>query len=91
MYWGCLQPKNYTIHCPILDTVTLLYIQQHPLVLEAATIMKSWHAAAGSWSFTMLQKSYRQLLYRRDRECSPKIDVKSLIIGTFGHYIRLYL
>jgi len=25
----------------------------------------------GSWTFPKLQKSYRQLLYRRDRESSP--------------------
>ena len=39
-------------------------------------IMKSWYAVAGWWSFPMLQKSYRQLLHRKDRERSMKTDVK---------------
>jgi len=49
-------------------------------VLEADMITKTWRAAAGSWSFPMLQKSYLELLYRRDGESSSKIDVKCLII-----------
>jgi len=61
--------KKYSIHCPIIDTVTPLciYIQQ-----LSSLLAKSWHIAAGLWIFSMLQKSYRQLLYRRDREQSPK-------------------
>jgi len=35
----------------------------------------------------MLKKSYRQLLYRRDRESSPRRDVKCAIIAIFGRYI----
>jgi len=42
-------------------------------MLEAATFTKVWHAAAaGLWSFPVLQKSYRQLLYRRDRKQNLK-------------------
>ena len=50
--------KKYTIHSPSIDTVTLLYIQQCPSVLEAAMVCSS-----RSWSFTMLWRSYRKLLY----------------------------
>ena len=73
--------QKYTIHCPLMNTETLLYIQQHLWVLEVAMITKSWCAAAGSWSFTMLLKFYWKLLYRRDREQSLKIHtiVQSLI------------
>jgi len=56
-------------------------------VLEADTITKTWHTAAESWSFPMLQKYYQELLYRRDGERSLKIDVKCLIIATFEPYI----
>jgi len=86
-YFGESTAKRYTIHCPIIDTVTLLYIQQHPSVLETATIAKSWRAAAGFWSFAALQKPY-QKAYRRDREQSPKIHaIVRLLIhlnATFG-------
>ena len=54
--------KKYEIRRPIIDRVTLLHIQQRPSVLKAVTTTKSWRAAAGSWSFPMLQKFYRQLL-----------------------------
>jgi len=47
---------------------TLLYIQQHPSVLEAAMIMKIWRTAVGSWSFTMLKKSFQNLFHKRDRD-----------------------
>ena len=30
-------------------------------------------------------KSFRQLLYKRDRECSLKIDAECVIIATFRH------
>ena len=86
---GVYGPKTHKIQCPIIDTgySNLLYIHQHHLVLEAGTITRSQRAAAGSWSFPMLQKSYRQLFYRGDGERSPKIDVKCFITATFGHYI----
>lgn len=45
---GRLKPKGTKIQCPIIDTVTLLDIQKHPSVFEAATITKCWRAAAGS-------------------------------------------
>ena len=54
-YFG-VSGKNYKIHCLIIDRVTLLHIQQYPSVLEPAMITKSWHAAAVSWSFIILQK-----------------------------------
>jgi len=75
------------LYAQLIDTATLLYIKQHSLVLEIDAIMKSWRAAVESWSFPVLQKSYRLLLYRGDRERSPKIDVKCVITATFGHYI----
>ena len=80
IYWG-IYGQKYTIYCPIIDTVTLLYIYQHPSVLEAATI------TTGSWSFITVQKSYQQLPYRRGREWSLKIHIKYLIIDTFRHYL----
>ena len=46
--WAASKAKNSQIHYPIIDTVTLLYIQLHPSVLEAATVTKRRHAAAGS-------------------------------------------
>jgi len=38
---GRLYCQKYTIHCPIIDTVTLLYTQQYSSVLEVAAITKS--------------------------------------------------
>ena len=78
---GRLRQKKYEIHRPIIDRVTLLHLQQRPSALEAVTTTISWRAAAGSWSFPMLQKFYRQLLYRRDRERSPTMHTtdRSLI------------
>ena len=84
--WVSAYSEDGAVVCTT-DTATLLYIKQHSLVLEADAIMKSWRAAVGSWSFPVLQKSYWLLLYRRDRERSPKIDVKCVITATFGHYI----
>ena len=55
---GRLRQFFFEIHRPIIDRVTLLHIQQRPSVLEAVTTTKSWRAAAGSWSFPMLQKFY---------------------------------
>ena len=76
--------KKCTIHCPIIDTVIPLYIQLHYSVLEAAMITKSWSAAGGSWSLTMLQKSYRLLLYRTDRGRSLEIHTIDQSLTTFG-------
>ena len=41
---GSLHRKK--IHCPIMERVTRLYIQQHPSVLKAATMAKGWRVAA---------------------------------------------
>ena len=38
---------KYTIHCPLIDIVTPLYIYHHPSVLEAATIRVRVRAGSG--------------------------------------------
>ena len=42
---GSLHRKKI-IHCPIMERVTRLYIQQHSSVLKAATMAKGWCVAA---------------------------------------------
>jgi len=56
-------------------------------VVEAAMITKSWRTAAGLGNFTMLQKSYRKLLYRRDREQMSENAYSCSITDTFGCHL----
>ena len=78
--------KRYTIHCPIINTVTLLYIQQHPSVLETAIIAKSWHAAAGLWSFAVLRNLTKVALQKRQRT-EFKNTCNCSIVDTFECYL----
>ena len=64
MFWG-LCTKMRQIYCLIIGRVTLIHIQQHPSVLETATMIQCWHAVAGLWGLPMTKKSYRKLLQRR--------------------------
>jgi len=75
---GHLQPKKYTNHCPITDTVTLLYIQRHPSVLEAAMV---------GWCTSQCCRNLTNSCYTEETRNGVRKWVNCPTTNTLGRYL----
>ena len=66
--------RNDKFHRLIIDWVTLVHIQPHPLVLKAATATKTDCKLEGSWDTVSTLKSLQTHLQRMHRQRCLKID-----------------
>ena len=88
---GCPQRKTTKICCLYIEGATHSTYNRHPSALKAAMATNIRHAAAGSCSFPMVQKSCQRCFIEGTENDDRKYMIRSRLSNVSDCHVKLHL